>query len=76
MNGKYLISEENLNKINNHFLSSSINENEVLNIIKNIYVEHTKLKKAELTKLLKHDRWWDFSKCKKHGLFDEEWKKK
>ena len=38
-NGKYLISEENLNKINNHFLSSSINENEVLNIIKNIYEE-------------------------------------
>ncbi|MDC3207695.1 threonine synthase [Candidatus Pelagibacter sp.] len=38
-NGKYLISEENLNKINNHFLSSSINENEVLNIIKNVYAE-------------------------------------
>ena len=38
-NGKYLISEENLNKINNHFLSSSINENEVLNVIKNIYAE-------------------------------------
>ena len=38
-NGKYLISEENLNKINNHFLSSSMNENEVLNIIKNV---HTK----------------------------------
>ena len=38
-NGTYLISEENLNKINNHFLSSSMNENEVLNIIKNV---HTK----------------------------------
>ena len=38
-NGKYLISEENLNKINNHFLSSSMNENEVLNIIKDV---HTK----------------------------------
>ncbi len=38
-NGRYLINEENLNKINNHFLSSSINENEVLNIIKNIYAE-------------------------------------
>jgi ATP-dependent protease ClpP protease subunit len=42
--------------------------------IKDIYVKHTKLKKGELTKLLKHDRWWDFTKCKKHGLFDEEWK--
>ena len=38
-NGKYLISEENLNKINNHFLSSSMNENEVLNIIKKVYAE-------------------------------------
>ena len=38
-NGKYFISEENLNKINNDFLSSSMNENEVLNIIKNV---HTK----------------------------------
>ena len=38
-NGKYIISEENLNKINNHFLSSSMNENEVLNIIKDV---HTK----------------------------------
>ena len=36
-NGKYLISDENLNKINNHFLSSSMNENEVLNIIKNVH---------------------------------------
>ena len=38
-NGKYLISEENLNKINNHFLSSSMNENEVLNIIKNVHAK-------------------------------------
>ena len=38
-NGKYLISEENLDKIKNDFLSSSMNENEVLNIIKNV---HTK----------------------------------
>ena len=38
-NGKYLISEKNLRKINNHFLSSSINENEVLDIIKNVHSE-------------------------------------
>ena len=38
-NGKYLITEENLNKINNHFLSSSMNENEVLNIIKNVHAK-------------------------------------
>ncbi len=35
--GKYLISKENLKKINAHFLSSSINEDEILNIIKNVY---------------------------------------
>ncbi len=37
--GKYLISKENLNKVNDHFLSSSMNENEVLNIIKNVHSE-------------------------------------
>ena len=50
------------------------NLEEMMEHIKKIYVDHTKLKKGELTKLLKHDRWWDFNKCKKHGLFDEEWK--
>ena len=38
-NGKYLINKENLDKINSNFLSSSINENEILNIIKNVYSE-------------------------------------
>ena len=51
------------------------NLEDMMEHIKSIYVDHTKLKKAELTKLLKHDRWWDFNKCKKYGLFDEEWKK-
>jgi threonine synthase len=37
--GKYLISKENLKKINAHFLSSSINEDEILNIIKNVYTK-------------------------------------
>jgi len=38
-NGKYLISKENLKKINTHFLSSSTNEDEILNIIKNVYTK-------------------------------------
>ena len=38
-NGKYLINREKLDKINSNFLSSSINENEILNIIKNVYSE-------------------------------------
>jgi threonine synthase len=37
--GKYLISKENLNKVSDHFLSSSMNENEILNIIKNVHSE-------------------------------------
>ena len=51
------------------------NLEDMMGHIKSIYIEHTKLKKTELAKILKHDRWWDFDKCKKHGLFDEEWKK-
>ena len=42
--------------------------------ISDIYLKNTKLKKKELLQYLKHDRWWDFNKCKKHGLIDEEWK--
>ena len=38
-NGKHLISEESLNKINTNFLSSSMNESEILNVIKNVYKE-------------------------------------
>jgi threonine synthase len=36
-NGKYLINKENLDKINANFLSASMNEDEILNIIKNVY---------------------------------------
>ena len=49
------------------------NLEDMMEHIKDIYVKNTKIKKAELTKILKHDRWWDFAKCKKHGMFDEEW---
>ena len=38
-NGKYSIIKENLKKVNTNFLSSSIDENEILNIIKNVYTE-------------------------------------
>ena len=35
--GKYIISEDKMKKIGRDFLSASINENEVLNIIKEVY---------------------------------------
>ena len=42
--------------------------------ITQIYLKHTNIKKKELVEYLKHDRWWDFTKCKQAGLIDAEWK--
>jgi ATP-dependent protease ClpP protease subunit len=49
------------------------NLEEMMNKIKKIYLENTKIKKNEIDELLKHDLWWDFDKSKKYGLFDYEW---
>jgi threonine synthase len=38
--GRYIISDENLEKIKENFLSASINESEVLNIIKEVYEKY------------------------------------
>jgi threonine synthase len=38
--GKYLLSKETLKKINNDFLAASLNEDEVLNVIKEVYKKH------------------------------------
>ena len=39
--------------------------------IKNIYNEHTKIPKREMDKILKHDLWWEAEKCLQFGLIDE-----
>lgn len=39
--------------------------------IKNIYKEHTKIPKRELDNILKHDLWWEAEKCLQYGLVDE-----
>ena len=39
--------------------------------IKSIYKEHTKIPKRELDNLLKHDIWWESEKCLEYGLVDE-----
>lgn len=44
---------------------------DLMNDIKNIYVQHTNLKKRELKDILKHDLWWNSSKCLENGLVDE-----
>ena len=39
-NGKYIITEEKIKKINKDFLSASLNEKEVLDVIKLVYDKH------------------------------------
>jgi len=39
--------------------------------IKNIYKQHTKIPKREMDKILKHDIWWEAEKCLEYGLVDE-----
>ena len=39
--------------------------------IKDIYNQHTKIPKREMDKILKHDLWWEAEKCLQFGLVDE-----
>tara|TARA_R110002110_G_scaffold119861_3_gene294593 strand:- start:669 stop:1307 length:639 start_codon:yes stop_codon:yes gene_type:complete len=43
----------------------------LMETIKNIYEERTKIPKKELKEMLKHDLWWDAKTCLKYGLIDE-----
>jgi ATP-dependent Clp endopeptidase proteolytic subunit ClpP len=47
------------------------NNDLLMKTIKDIYVEHTKIPKRQLNKVLKHDLWWDAETCLKYGLVDE-----
>lgn len=47
------------------------NMKKIMEQIKDIYVEHTNLTRAELNKLLKRDMDWDVTKCLQAGLVDE-----
>lgn len=47
------------------------NSTELMNRIKKIYSDHTKLPTRDLNKILKHDLYWDASKCLELGLVDE-----
>lgn len=42
-----------------------------MEMIVDIYKEHTKIPKKELNNILKHDLWWDAQTCLKYGLVDE-----
>ena len=39
--------------------------------IKSIYKQHTKIPKREMDNILKHDLWWEAEKCLEYGLVDE-----
>jgi ATP-dependent protease ClpP protease subunit len=47
------------------------NSKMLMDKIKNIYKEHTKIPKKELDNILKHDIWWEAEKCLEYGLIDE-----
>ena len=43
----------------------------LMKMIKNIYLEHTKIPKSKLNSILKHDIWFDAKQCLEYGLVDE-----
>jgi len=43
----------------------------LMKMIKNIYLEHTKIPKSKLNGILKHDIWFDAKQCLEYGLVDE-----
>ena len=47
------------------------NSEMLMNKIKNIYKQHTKIPKREMDNILKHDIWWEAEKCLEYGLVDE-----
>jgi len=53
-------------------LKDSMKNNELLmNTIKSMYSERTKIPKKKLADILKHDLWWDAKTCLEYGLVDE-----
>ena len=47
------------------------NLKKLMNKIKSIYTDKTKLRGIELEEILKHDIWWDCKKCLEVGLVDK-----
>lgn len=64
--GRYKFKEQEDDMANSKYLMEKLI---------NIYAEKTNLSVKKLKKIMKHDLWWDFDKCKKYGLVHEEWNK-
>jgi ATP-dependent Clp protease protease subunit len=47
------------------------NSDNLMKRIKAIYEERTKIPKAKMDEILKHDLWWDAKTCLRYGLVDE-----
>lgn len=47
------------------------NSDNLMKRIKEIYEERTKIPKAKMDEILKHDLWWDAKTCLRYGLVDE-----
>ena len=43
----------------------------MMEMIKKLYKEYTKVPDKELDEILKHDLWWDAEKCLEYGLVDK-----
>ena len=51
------------------------NNKRLMEQIKTIYKDHSKIPRKELNEILKHDLWWDAETCIKYGLVDDLWTK-
>ena len=47
------------------------NLNRLMDLIKGIYREHSKVPIRKLNEILKHDLWWDSDKCLSYSLVDD-----
>ena len=53
-------------------LKDDMQNNElIMNKIKEIYQEYTKIPTKKLNEILKRDLWWDAKTCLEYGLIDE-----
>ena len=53
-------------------LKDSMQNNDLLmETIKNLYIERTKIPKKQLNEMLKRDLWWDAKTCLEYGLVDD-----
>ena len=54
----------------NEFDDEKKNLDKLMNLIKGIYKDHTKVPVKKLNEILKHDLWWDSKTCLKNELVD------